>query len=336
MKNIQDKNSLYNLLEESNLQFFSSGVLNVNDPFFITRWNINSHYFQSSISYSQLKNESFKISFEDEELPRSWNQFGFSQSFLSDDHLNAPYHRNKHVELHYVAKGRFTLKVNQTLITLEEGDVCIINPHCYHSDIIGPEMGDLELYIIGINEEALRDQKEMIKNYPIFNRAFKSGNKSEYLLMRKASELEPFIRALEKNIKTLSFREDLSAFLAVLFEHEYTLFLEVETSRNTMLFEELQNFIHRNYRTVSLDDLEFYFNFSKDHMSRIIKEESGLTFNKYVQKIRVDHAKEYLKNTNLTIKDIMYKVGYKNETHFYRIFKEQVGLNPNQYRKTSE
>lgn len=336
MKNILDRKSLNSLLEESNLQFFSSGVLNVNDPFFITHWNVTKEYFRSEISYSTLENDSFQIPLQENKIPHSWNQFGFNQSFLTDDHLNAPYHRNKHVELHYVVKGTFTLKVNQTMITLEAGDVCIINPHCYHSDIIGPDLEDLELYIIGINEEAFEGMKTKIMKYPIFYNAFKKrSNKSEYVIMRNATSIEEDICRLKSKIKQLNFKQDVTVYLDQLFSHEYTLFEELETSRNTMLFEELRNFIHRNYRTVSLEDLEFFFNFSKDHMSRIIKEESGLTFNKYVQKVRVDKAKELLKDTTLTIKEIMERVGYKNETHFYRLFKQQVGVNPNEYRQES-
>ena len=229
MKTILDKKSLFKLLEESNLRFFSSGILNVNDPFFITRWNINKDYFQSTISYSYLENESFIIPLSNEDLPRSWNQFGFNQSFFSEEYLNAPYHRNKHVELHYVAKGSFTLKVNQKMIKLQEGDVCIINPHCYHSDIIGPDLNDLELYIIGINEEAF-SEIETNSNYPIFYNAFeKRNNASEYILMHNVKNIEPHIRYLEANIKDFVFQKDGVEYLDKLFKFPYTLHEEVNT-----------------------------------------------------------------------------------------------------------
>ena len=41
-----NKNKLLDsMLETSNLQFFSSGILYVNDPFFITRWNLKDNIF---------------------------------------------------------------------------------------------------------------------------------------------------------------------------------------------------------------------------------------------------------------------------------------------------
>lgn len=328
-----DKEMLDSLIEGSNLQFFSSGILTVSDPLFVTKWVIKDETLESRVYYSHLKDDHFKISTKEGNIPDSWNQFGFNQSFSSDEQLNAPYHRNKHIELHYVAKGSFKLKVNQTIVNLNAGDICIINPHCYHSDIIPPNKEELELYIVGINEEALESIKAEISAYPIFNNSFKiKTNISEYVIMRQVESAHFVIESLVANIKSFKFDQTNIKYLDNLFAHEYEFFEEVETSRNTMLFEELRSFIHRNFKMVTLEDLEFYFNFSKDHISRIIKSESGLTFSKYSQKVKLDNAITLLINSDLSIKSVMEEVGYKNESHFYKLFKTYTGINPNDYR----
>lgn len=325
-----DKNTLLDWLKTSNLNFITSGILKVDDPLFITKWTNSSEEFKSETIYTKLNSESFIIPTSMNFESMSWNHFGFNQSFSNDEYLNAPYHRNKHIEIHYVKTGEFKLKLNREYITLNEGDICIINPETYHSDIM--PNGDLELFIIGINEELL-DKLDKAKKYDLFDSAFKSGQTSEYIYLSDAKVLETNIKDLVVNIKEDNVDKFLAKLLSDLFKLDYHLIIDTETSRNTMLYDEISLFINRNYQSVTLDDLEFYFNFSKDHISRIIKSESGLSFVKYTQRIRIEKAKELLLNTDYSINEIMKIVGYKNETHFYKVFKDLVHLSPNEYRE---
>ncbi len=325
-----DKNTLLKWLKTSNLNFITSGILKVDDPLFITKWTNDKAKFTSETKYTQLIDESFVIPTDVSFKSMSWNHFGFNQSFSNDDYLNAPYHRNKHIELHYVKKGKFTLKLNRDYITLNEGDICMINPETYHSDIMPTD--DLELYIIGINEEILSDLANK-DNYELINAAFSSGQTSEYIYLRNVKALETYIEDLLRNIKSSNVDKFLEKLLDKMYSLDYNLIIDTETSRNTMLYDEISLFIKRNYQSVSLDDLEFYFNFSKDHISRIIKSESGLSFVKYTQRVKIEKAKELLLNRDLSINEIMKLVGYKNETHFYKVFKELVHLSPNEYRE---
>ena len=91
-----------------------------------------------------------------------------------------------------------------------------------------------------------------------------------------------------------------------------------------------------NHSSLSLDDLAGHLKFSKAFISRLIKEESGMGFSQFLQKIRIDKAKRYLNHTDLSIQDISAEVGYQNLSHFYSIFKTQTGLTPNDYRKQTE
>ena len=58
-----------------------------------------------------------------------------------------------------------------------------------------------------------------------------------------------------------------------------------------------------------------------------------MTFKQYLNKIRLSEAKRLLKETDRQIADIAYHVGYKNVTHFHRIFKQNEKISPNEYRK---
>lgn len=58
----------------------------------------------------------------------------------------------------------------------------------------------------------------------------------------------------------------------------------------------------------------------------------GETMFAYLSKLRVQRAKEMLKNTNLTLDDIAFNIGYESERSFRKTFSKYVGITPKQYR----
>jgi two-component system response regulator YesN len=65
----------------------------------------------------------------------------------------------------------------------------------------------------------------------------------------------------------------------------------------------------------------------------LFKKESGINYVIYLRKIRIIHSKELLEHTNLKIYEISNKVGYKTSKHFIRVFKNETGFTPNEYRE---
>ncbi|HHX37976.1 MAG TPA: helix-turn-helix transcriptional regulator, partial [Clostridiaceae bacterium] len=62
------------------------------------------------------------------------------------------------------------------------------------------------------------------------------------------------------------------------------------------------------------------------------KQETGFTFNRYINHYRIQWAIEFL-DSNYSITDIALKVGFKDAKYFSQVFKKQTGLTPNAYRK---
>ena len=58
-----------------------------------------------------------------------------------------------------------------------------------------------------------------------------------------------------------------------------------------------------------------------------------MVFGDYVTKIRMDKAKELLKNTDMMVYSISLEVGYESQYHFSRKFKSLYGVSPIEYRK---
>ncbi len=95
---------------------------------------------------------------------------------------------------------------------------------------------------------------------------------------------------------------------------------------------EITNYIHENYKTVTLDDLSEKFFLSKPYISKYIKEKSGMTFGDIVQKIRLKKARAMLKSGNASVESIADSVGYQNVEHFNRLFKRAYQMTPIQFR----
>lgn len=68
-------------------------------------------------------------------------------------------------------------------------------------------------------------------------------------------------------------------------------------------------------------------------MGKLIKKVTGSTLTELHKKIKLNQAKNLLKNSNFSISDIIAKVGYSNLSYFYKQFKEDTGVTPDEYRK---
>ena len=64
-----------------------------------------------------------------------------------------------------------------------------------------------------------------------------------------------------------------------------------------------------------------------------LKKEVGVNFSEYLIKVRIKNAKEMLLNTEGSVEDISYAVGYSDIKYFSRIFKKYMGVTPTEFRK---
>ncbi|MGB5824503.1 MAG: helix-turn-helix domain-containing protein [Proteocatella sp.] len=95
-----------------------------------------------------------------------------------------------------------------------------------------------------------------------------------------------------------------------------------------------KQYIQNNYMNhLSLEEVSSMAGFSSAYFSSMFKKESGQNFVEYISEIRMNKAKELLKNTDLSITVICEKVGYSDIKHFTQSFKKYTGLKPNEFRK---
>ena len=84
---------------------------------------------------------------------------------------------------------------------------------------------------------------------------------------------------------------------------------------------------------LTLDDIAKQVGVSVSHFSLIFKSKTGISPINYFNSIKIQKACEYLKYTDILIKEIAFKIGIMDTHYFSRLFTKTIGISPNQYRK---
>ncbi|WP_431193519.1 helix-turn-helix domain-containing protein [Trichocoleus desertorum] len=74
---------------------------------------------------------------------------------------------------------------------------------------------------------------------------------------------------------------------------------------------------------------------SPHYFATLFKQSTGLAPHQFVTQCRIEHAKWLLAKQELTILEILPQLGFKSQSHFTKVFREQTGLTPTAYRSHS-
>lgn len=93
------------------------------------------------------------------------------------------------------------------------------------------------------------------------------------------------------------------------------------------------SYMQEHYRTTSVEDIAKHFFLSRSYLSKVFKTNTNTTIIQALQQVRMQHACDYLENTQLSVQNICEAVGYGDVTFFIRVFKKTFHVTPLQYRK---
>lgn len=136
------------------------------------------------------------------------------------------------------------------------------------------------------------------------------------------------------NIYSYGFLTDL--MMNLFLNREHSLYVKrpyIERFENQLNILNIENYINQNFmNSITTEKIAQYFEMSRPYICRYFKQETGITVNEYITKVRIDHAKYLLENTAEKIINIATAVGYQSNSQFNKNFKEMMKITPQEYR----
>ncbi len=92
-------------------------------------------------------------------------------------------------------------------------------------------------------------------------------------------------------------------------------------------------FIETNYRNkINMIQLAVEVNISQRKLQAGIKQRTHLTIEQFIQKVRIDKAKQLLEENTYPLKLIAKYTGFRDQSYFGKVFKKLVAMTPEEYR----
>lgn len=145
------------------------------------------------------------------------------------------------------------------------------------------------------------------------------------------------LHGLESGLDTAEEMERLFPQLLQVYAAICEAASESKKNRNHTLADKIVEYIEAEYTRsdFGVAAAADHFQISENYFSQLFRDQTGATFTDYVLKLRMDHARRLLLETELPIKDIAGAVGYNSMNTFGRAFKRYYGVSASSYRSSS-
>jgi len=272
-------------------------------------------------------------------------QYSFKFKKIHLKSLEFNWHYHPEYEIMYMYQSRGKRFIGDNISYYSEGDLFFIGPYLPHT-WYSPEgiMGSRKMHeaiLVQFREDFaglnVREVPELISVHQLFSKATRGlqfFGKTKKLIGQKLREMEKqdgldrfltLLKILDLLGKaSKSERKELSSI-------EFTHRLQpIEQSR----IDKVCTYINENYKKpLRLDEAASIANMSTTAFSRFFKKSTGKTFVSYVNELRIGWACKLLIESEMTIAEICYEVGFNNLSNFNRRFYERHKMSPRRYRQ---
>lgn len=273
-------------------------------------------------------------------------------SFLNEDEKiylgkfedkNVETHEHNFFELVYVIGGKAKHFMNGEEVIIKKGDYFIIDYNTAHRyEEIGYETFSIIncLFYPGFIDRTLKECRKFSKvldNYLIHysyksinanpaNRIFSDEDGSVgYNILRMYSEYEK---------KKAGYIEVLRCMLIETIIFTMRRIQEENRLVYSSIERYISDYVNENYmKKITLSDIANRLAYSLPYLSKTFRKNSGMTFESFLQKTRIEQSCRLLANTDKKIIDIAECVGYADLKFFSKTFKKFMNMPPREYRR---
>lgn len=238
-------------------------------------------------------------------------------------------HMHDEAEIIFIREGPIIAYVDGEEYILNDNSLLITFPNQLHSYVDGFHSAELKNYITIFKSDVLRsflpeldkivpqnpvitDPQILNKITPYFEEAVELKSLNEPYVTQALNACATLI--LSKLLPSLSFKKAKK--------------LQKDASADIFAY------CNRNFcDDISLENMAKELNISKEHIMRLFRERFHTSFRAYINRLRIDKAKNLLKTTDRSITDISTDVGYNTIRTFNREFFAITKLTPSEYRQ---
>lgn len=228
--------------------------------------------------------------------------------------------------------GAYSAKEALNLLQRETFDLVV-------TDINMPEINGLEfirrIYLLGKQPHII-----IVSGYNEFTyaqEAIRLGVCAYILKPVKPEEIEENVLLLEEKKRKEVEEKEKNAELDILNEirKDDSTVIGEESRRLHPSVQKILLYIGKNYeKEITVQELADQFQMNDSYLSVLFKRETGINLSNYLQRYRIYKAMELLRNSDLRINEIAYRVGYQNPCYFTEQFKKIFHITPSEIRKS--
>ncbi len=296
-----------------------------------------------------------------ENRPHGTVEYPFTQYHIknSKNAFQIPVHWHDELEIIYIINGPLYVNISGDTYIGNKGDIFVVSPGELH--FMGSEQLKMDYYTFLFPLEFIsfqtNDWLEEKIFLPLRSRTLNilhsvyncgtGGNVNNELHIRLCELLDILIAG---NKDDLHRSDDANSY-----DTEYTICaMQIETrivllrfiqllyennmfTTNDTVYDstdkELISYIQQNYmERLSLKELGNLFHMSEKYISRYFKKHFHITISQYINHLRLEHAKQLLAVSNLSVTDVAMQSGFTNVSYFIRSFKKIYGISPRKFR----
>ncbi len=227
-----------------------------------------------------------------------------------------------------VKKGSGVLEYDGERYGIKEGDCVFIDCRKRYSHSTSEDLWTLRwVHFYGPNMNSIYEKYAERGGRPCFT----PGN------LERFEELLDAIYEIAVSdiyIRDMKICEKLTSLLTLLMEESWNPSAAVPAPSLKRDMQVVKDYLDLHYQEkITLDHLAEEFFINKFYLTRIFREQFGLTINHYLLQIRITHAKRLLRFSDLTIEKIAVECGMADANYFARMFKKVEGCSPGEFRK---
>ncbi|OCT14662.1 hypothetical protein A8709_25095 [Paenibacillus pectinilyticus] len=249
-------------------------------------------------------------------------------------------HSHNGYEIYLVLEGSGSYLVGDRVYPLHAGSLTIIHPNVIHRPFHG-QSKEFHRYVLSIDESYLDRlhaicqlsdlsiPRHLAERHPDANHYFLSAQQ----LGRVQGILAELTHALitcERSYELAVLKHIADLFLIVLGLDDEA--ASLKTGDQHLVGDVLSYLIAHHHEPVQIEDLVARFPVSRSQLFTLFKETTGTTIKQFLIEYRLNKAKRLLMETDLAVTDVSASVGFGDMSHFFHVFKKEIGLTPKQYR----